>query len=293
VLFGFLVVNGAGTDYHDSCSRSLACHLLLISASKTDVTLPIPGRGLLMSSTARALFPTTVLFVLVAGPLVADAHASSTLVSYAYSGTIQSVSQQATTATGVVVGDKITGTFAYDSSQTGNATTGQFTFTGSSKVHTFALKIFNSAGQQVFTDSYSGNVSAYYFGQVTYVNSSLTTFNIEGDTIYKQGLGVTKQAGDIAFNLAMSDTSGAGGFSPTNQPLPTPTTIKDFVSNSGVLTWDPVDQTFTADVKFTNSSVPEPSSWLMAAIALLAGTAVTFMAYRRRAAAPKICPQSV
>jgi hypothetical protein len=219
-----------------------------------------------MGKSARDRTFLTLLSLLAAGTLVPQAIASSTVVNYAYSGKIISTAN----VPSVVVGDTITGTFSYDSTQSGNATTGNFTFTGSSKAHTFTLKIFNSSNQQVFSDSYSGNSTAYYFGQVAYVSSSLTNFNIEGDTVYKQGLGITKQNGDIAFNLALSDTSGAGGFTPTNQPLPTITTIKDFVSNTGLLTWDPPNQTFMAQItSFSDlNSVPEPSTGMLWCLAI-------------------------
>jgi hypothetical protein len=231
-----------------------------------------------MCRATRVLFALTMLLLVAAGPLVTEAVAASTLITYAYTGSITSTEN----VPGVVVGDAISGTFSYDSSQSGNNTTGQFTFTGSTKGHTLTLAIFNNKGQQVFTDKYSGNVSAYYFAQVSYVNSSLTTINLEGDTVYKQGLGVTHQNGDTAFNLKLSDTTGAGGFTPTNQPLPTTTTIKDFVSNTGTLSWDPAGQAFTANItNFIDLSAPEPSSWVLGVIALVIGTAFTVISRRK------------
>jgi hypothetical protein len=240
-----------------------------------------------MRFTAHIRFLLASLLLVVAGPLGTEADAASTLVNYAYAGSITSVSPLATQKTGVVAGDTITGTFSYDSLQGGNPTTGQFNFTGSSLTHTFTLTVFNNQGKQVFRDSYSGNSTAYYFTQVSFMNSSLTTVNFEGDTIYKQGLGITEMNGFTAFNLALSDTSGQGGFTPTNQPLPTPTTIKDFVSNTGTLTWDPPDQVFVASITQFVDLTPEPSSWVMAAVAILVGSAVTVRSRRSQNRRPR------
>jgi hypothetical protein len=219
----------------------------------------------------------TVFALLVAGPVVPGLSAG-TIVSYNFSGAIEEVSQAMTNATGVVVGDTITGTFSYDSSQTGNLSTGLFTFTGSTKIHTMTFKIFNSLGQQVFTDSYSGNRTAYYAAQLGF-NSSVggsghpaETLDLMGDTIYKQGLGVTGPGPPPAFDLTLYNPSVTTP--PSSFPLPNVTTIRSFVGNNvqapftPALNWDPDGQSFYAPLtRF--SPAPEPSSLVLGAAAMV------------------------
>jgi hypothetical protein len=224
---------------------------------------------------ARAFIPSALLMSLMAGPLVPELSAA-TLVIENYSGRIVSVSAAATEATGVIVGDTITGSFSYDSTQTGSS--GSFTFTGSSKAHTMAFKIFNSSNQQVFTDSYSGNVSAYYLAKLTYISSTAgTTLDLKGDTVYKQGLGVTGPGPPPAFDLTLSNPNNGGGYTASHLPLPTPSTISNFISSPGTLAWDPDGQSFVADIYM----VPEPSSLILAILALVTCTA-GFLVSRQR-----------
>jgi len=218
--------------------------------------------------------------LLLAGPLVPELSAG--IVAVSYGGTITSVSTAATTATGVVVGDTITGSFSYDSTQTGSA--GDFKFTGSSKTHTMTFKIFNSSDQQVFTDSYSGNVSAYYFAKVAFSSTSGTTLDLEGDTIYKQGLGITGPGPPPAFDLTLFNPTNGGGFSASNLPLPTTTTISNFIKTTAILEWDPADQSFGAVItEFNDQTVPEPSGLVLAIVAMVTWT-VGFSISRRKPA---------
>jgi hypothetical protein len=201
----------------------------------------------------------TLLLFLVGGPMIRPLSAS--IVSYNYSGTVVMVSSQAQTATGVKVGDTLTGSFTYDSTQSGSG--GLYTFTGSSKVHSFAFKVFNSAGAQVFSDQYSGNVTAYYAIQLAFSSSTGTSMDIMGDTIYKQGLGVTGPGPPPAFSLTLSNPTNAGGYSATHLPLPDTTLIKNFISTTAVLNWDPSGQTIEALV-----NIPEPSGLVLGSIAI-------------------------
>jgi hypothetical protein len=223
--------------------------------------------------------------VLLAGSLVSELSAA-TIVSVNFSGSITSVSSAATEATGVIVGNTITGSFSYDSTQSGNTSTGDFTFTGSGKAHTMTFKIFNSAGQQVFTDSYSGNTTAYYAAKLTFISSSSgTTLDLKGDTIYKQGLGVTGAGPPPAFDLTLNNPTNGGGYTSGHLPLPTTSTISNFLRTTGSLEWDPHDQNFTAIINEFNgqSVVPEPSSLVLAILAMLTCT-VGFSISRRKPA---------
>jgi hypothetical protein len=200
------------------------------------------------------------------------------IVAVNYSGTIVSVSAAATAATGVVVNDTITGSFSYDSTQTGS--NGSFTFTGSSKTHTMSFKIFNSLNQQIFTDSYSGNVTAYYAALLTFSSTKGTTLDLKGDTVYKQGLGVTGPGPPPAFDITLFNPTNGGGYTATNLPLPTTTTIANFQKSTATLTWDPAGQTFKALL-----SVPEPSSLVLAIVAMTT-CAGGFLASRARRQGP-------
>lgn len=230
---------------------------------------------------------TTLALSLAIGPFIGPATAGTVAVSF--SGTIQTVSQQATAATGVVMGDTITGSFAYDSTQSGSVTTGLFTFTGSSKIHSMSFKIFDkTTGVQVFSDVYSGNNTAYYAAQLKFISAqSGTTLDLKGDTTYKQGLGVTGPGPPPAFDLKMFNPTNGGGYSATNLPLPSTTTIANFIKTTGQLNWDPVDQTFSAFItEFNGQAVPEPSGLLLGLISILTCAGGYAVARRGRVDAP-------
>jgi hypothetical protein len=234
-------------------------------------------RGLGMNVWAKGLRRSTVFLILVAGPLVPRVSASSVL-AYSYSGVVGTVSAAMTAATGVIVGDTITGSFSYDSSQTGSATTGLYTFTGSSKVHTMTFKIFNAAGAQVFTDSYSGNATAYYAAQVSYSASvggsgqAGEIVNLMGDTIYKQGFGITGPGPPPAFDLTLYNPHVTS--KPSTFPLPSASSITSYVGNNQqapftpVLNWDPDGQSFSAPI-YSFQAIPEPSSLAMGVVAIV------------------------
>jgi hypothetical protein len=226
-----------------------------------------------------------MLLTLSVGLLTPSASAST--VTLNFSGTIQSVSQEATTKTGVIKGDKITGSLAYDSTQTGSITTGTYTFTGSPKIHTLTFKIFDSAGNQVFTDSYSGNTNAYYAAQVSYSSTAGTKLDLLSDTIYKQGLGITHalDPGTPAVDVTLFNPTSAGGFSATHLPLPDTTLIRNFVPNTGLLSWDPPDQTFSAIISF-GSTVPEPASLVTGVLGLVTCAAGFWVFGRKPASGP-------
>jgi len=241
-----------------------------------------------MNVWVKVLRGSTVLLVLVAGPLVPRLSAGS-IVQYTFAGVIGTVSQAATTATGVVQGDTMTGSFTYDPAEAGSPSTGLFTFTGSSKAHSLSFKIFNSSGGQVFTDSYSGNVTAYYAAQVGF-NSSVggsgkpaETLDLTGDTIYKQGKGISGPGPPPAFDLTLYDplvTTKPAGF-----PLPTVTTITSFVANNAqppftpTLAWDPDGESFVATIT-QFQTIPEPSSLILGAVAMVICTVGCVIARR-------------
>jgi hypothetical protein len=220
-----------------------------------------------MGIRAGVLRYLTLLLIFAIGPLVPTVCAGSVAVNL--TGTIQSASPDAITATGVAVGDPITVSFSYDPTQVGGG--GTYTFTGSSKVHTFDLVVHDSMGNQVFHDFYTGNITALYVIQVTYGFTSNmlypgvngTELDINGDTLYNQGLGVSP-----GFDLSLFNP-GNVGTSPTN-PLPDSTLINNFTSNGTLLTWGVGNQTFTATFNF--QSVPEPSTLLLGIVGIVTTT---------------------
>ena len=235
-----------------------------------------------METRTRVFLPATLLLMVVAGPLVPTVAAGS--VSYDFSGTVVSVSPAANAATGVAMGDRISGNFAYDPTQTGS--NGFYDFTGSSNVHSFTFTVSDTGGNQVFTDFYSGNVSAYYAISVIYGFTSNpqypgvngTELDITGDTVYNQARGFSGPA-NPGFDFSFFNP-GNVGTSPSN-PLPDSNVIQNFVNNAAVLAWGQPDQTFTADFNF--SVVPEPSSLLLGILAILACT-MRFLVRKREPA---------
>jgi hypothetical protein len=209
------------------------------------------------------------------------------IVTVSYSGTVNTVSPLATQRTGVVVGDTITGSFSYDSTQTGSIQTGIYTFTGSAKVHTMSFKIFDVNHNQVFSDSYTPGNSGYYVAKVTSNNVDGARLRLEGDTVYKASLNppVTGPGPPPAFAITLLNPTNAGGFSPTNLPLPTTVTIANFVKTTAILDWDPSGQSFQARVfGVVVPPVPEPPSLVLSLLAV-AGCAAGFRVCRRKPAA--------
>lgn len=247
-----------------------------------------------MRTRAIAVFGTTLILALAIGPI--GRASASTVVAYNFSGTLKTV----TGLTGAVVGDEITGSFSYDSSQTGSVSTGLYTFTGSSKVHTFTFKIFNSSGQQIFTDSYTGDATTatggLYQAQVAYNGSAGTTLDLTGDTItkYDGGIGTT----GIAYDLTLTDPTNkgpVGGYGATNNlVLPTSSILNsDFDLTSGYLSWDPPGLSFTTNaLVLTDATVPEPSGLLLAALGLSTGVLGSLVARRRSSGARPVRPGS-
>ena len=245
-----------------------------------------------MKPKARAFFRASLLSTLLAGFVVPAVSASSTtVVAYSYAGTLTEVGQQAGMPVadgglGIAVGDYITGTFSYDSSQTGSG--GIYTFTGSSKVHTFGFAIYTNSSKttQLFTDKYSGNITAYYADQVVYnATSKATSLSLLGDTIYKSALGISGPS-TPAFDLTLNNPTSAGGFSPTNLPLPNATVVKDFIGTSGLLAWDPNGLNFQAEItQFVPGlqGVPEPSSLVLAGVGMVTCTVGVLIARRKAA----------
>jgi hypothetical protein len=162
-------------------------------------------------------------------PLGSTKEALNGIVTVSFSGTLTSLSAYGKMANGgaLAVGDTVTGALTYDSSQFGSA--GIYTFTGSSKAHALSVKFFNSSGQQLFSDSYSGGATAYYSIHVAQ-HAPGATLTVLCDTIYKTGLGQSGPANPaIVVTLTTTQTW------PTSNPLPTPTTIAQFNASGATI----------------------------------------------------------
>jgi hypothetical protein len=228
---------------------------------------------------ARALLPAWALAVAL-GPGCPTV--SAAIVAYNFSGGIISISPLAQAKTGVVVNDTITGSFAYDSALPGS--NGVYTYTGKTNVHSMTFKIFDSKNAQVFTDNYTGNVSAYYAIKVQYNISNPnyvglgTQMDIMGDTLYKQGLGMTGP-NPPAFDLTLFNVGNKGTTSANK--LPDATLIKNFDLNRAFFTWDPPDQTFTAQIRLFQGPLPEPSGLVLGTFGI-ATSALGFLMFGRK-----------
>jgi hypothetical protein len=139
------------------------------------------------------------------------------IVSTSFSGTIDSSVDPT-----FVVGDTVSGTLTYDSTQPGGTGgDGIYTFTGSQKAHTAKFNVHNSAGVQVGGDSYAG--MNYFFQAVVTYN---TTYKGQTGT-----LAVFKMTtiGGRNFQLTLFDRNNVGV---TNNALPTTSNIGNFNSGS-------------------------------------------------------------
>ncbi len=139
------------------------------------------------------------------------------VVNFGFSGTVTAVSDP---TSGIVVGDTITGTVSYDSTQTGTA--GIYNFTSSIKVHLWTLKAFH-LGVQVKSDSFAGGTHSYTI-QVVY---NINVGGVMGTIMEVKGPGTS---GQISLDLLMFDAGNVGESS--LEPLPTTTTITNFVTSS-------------------------------------------------------------
>src|SRR5438046_666691 len=78
----------------------------------------------------------------------------------------------------ILVGDSVQGSILYDPTQAGSA--GVYTFTGSSKQHTFNFKDFRG-GTQITSDQYAGTSTSLYRIQMSIVNN-VTQMVVTGAT---------------------------------------------------------------------------------------------------------------
>jgi len=79
----------------------------------------------------------------------------------------------------ILVGDSVQGSVSYDSTQVGSA--GLYTFTGSSKTHTFSFKDYRG-GVEITSDAYAGHPASLYQIIMSIVNN-VTQMEVKGVTL--------------------------------------------------------------------------------------------------------------
>jgi hypothetical protein len=174
----------------------------------------------------------------------------------------------------VKAGDSLTGSFSYNSAQTGS--NGVFSFTG--PIQTFLYSIstpgFNPA---LFSDQFSGSPATFTI-TIKDTGSKGATFDVHALTI--GGSQSTKGAGGFVDLLFTSATY-------TGHALPQSQSAFDsaFANTAATLTWDPDGTSFTATIFLIDGQyVPEPSSLGLAIVAMMVCTG-GFWIRRRRAGA--------
>jgi hypothetical protein len=86
----------------------------------------------------------------------------------------------------ILVGDSVQGSVSYDSTQSGSA--GVYTFTGSSKAHTFSFKDYRG-GVQITSDAYAGHPTSLYQIIMSIVNN-VTQMEVTGVTLAGRTVGM-------------------------------------------------------------------------------------------------------
>jgi len=225
----------------------------------------------------RVFLQSTFLLSLLAGPIVSGAVAGTVT---SYGGTVNPELPNTPFPPNVLAGDAISGSFGFTSTQfTGNSTTGIYTFTGSAPLgQSFALNVatpnFNPA---LWSDAYGAGGATF---KITMTGSTTPGATLDLHVSTLGGTGVTKSGAFIDLLLTSSTYVG--------KALPTAANIGDFLTKTATLTWDPSGgPAFTGTINMFNGvqtqSVPEPSSLVLAIVAMATCTG-GFLISRRKPA---------
>jgi len=225
-----------------------------------------------MKIAARAFIQSTLLFSIVAGPLLRHAVAGSSTIT-SYGGTVNPLTQAqiqagVTYPGNVMANNAISGSFGFNSTQfSGSITTGIYTFSGSAPLgQSFSLNVNTSPLNPSWSDFYGANGAQY---KITMTGSTTpgATMDLHVSTV--GGTGVTKVGAFIDLLLTSQTYVG--------KALPTSTNIGQFLTNSTTLTWDPPgsqspggSQGFTGYIDNFNGvqTIPEPSSLVLAIVGM-------------------------
>ncbi len=217
------------------------------------------------------------------GPTTARG-SSTTISAPSYSGAITGQVPGVSLPSGVAIGDSITGGFAYNPGQIGSSSNGVYTFTTASKPD--QLMYFNVPGT-TFGDAY---VSGSYTITIADTSGGGATFDIHAVTAvekYVSGGSSSTEAAYIDLKFTAAKYSGLS--------LPTTTSaLGAFNLGAGSLTWDPITpigpEGFVATISVDlnqlggpGGPLPEPSSFMLAIVALTTGAAGCLFARRKAA----------
>jgi hypothetical protein len=217
---------------------------------------------------ARILFQSIVLTAVAAGLLVPEAVGGGITVQF--SGTVGGTT--GTFPANVMTNDAIVNSsFAYNTAQTpnDNETNGIYKFTGTGQ--TFALFVDTPVPKGAFTattwgdDRLSGGTFAIDMSKVVTGSTTTTTMQV----VLQTAGGSADSKTGASVTLTFTSTIYTAGLA-----LPTATTMVDFLATAGKLEWDPGGSSFFSndlgDYVLNGQSVPEPSSLVLAGIALAA-----------------------
>ena len=222
----------------------------------------------------REFLQSILLLTLVAGTSMPASAAS--LVSVNFAGTVNPQIPGFAFPGNVQQGDFISGSLSYNPSQFGNKGSGLYTFSSTSpSSQTLPFQVVTPGfTPATFADEY---FTGAYSIQVKDIGSKGATLDIHAVTVFEQSAGPPPVFATVDVILNSSTYTGL--------TLPTSTTISSFVTSPGTLTWDPMSAAFTADLFIINGQVvPEPSSMVLALVAIGTGAA-GFVVSRRRGVA--------
>jgi hypothetical protein len=234
-----------------------------------------------MRISARAIIQSTLLLCLTGGILTPDAAAGS--ITTFYGGTVTGVLPGHSYPANVATGDTVNGSnsfFSYDPSKTpsDNNTNGIYNFTGSGQglaliVNTVPMGPYGNT----WSDSYVTNGS-YEIKMV--VSGTTTTMEVIVATSGGSGQGKNGAGVELDFTSTTYTGSGTAG----RFALPTAANIGAFFSSTGKITWDPGNQGWMGEITNINGqSVPEPSSVVLALIAMATSSGFLMISWRKAA----------
>jgi hypothetical protein len=236
-----------------------------------------------MRIAARVFLQSALLLAVVAGPLVSDAVAFTSVV-VSYNGVVNPQVPGVNFPDNVEAGDAISGSFGFTASQFSNPSTGVYTFSGSSpEGQTLSLNVstpgYNPA---TWSDSYVAG-GATFMITMSQPTSQETMMDLH---VLTSGGSVAPLKPDAYVDIVLTSTTYTGSGLAGKNALPTTSNIGAFLNNSATLKWDPPGEGFTGYINTLDGVlVPEPSGLVLATVAMVMCTAGFSISRRKRAGA--------
>jgi hypothetical protein len=242
-----------------------------------------------MRNSLRLLSQLTLLTAVAAGLLVPEAVAGSITVQF--SGNVQGKTTNASYPANVMFNDAIVNSsFSYNSAQAPPATNGIYNFTGTGQ--TFALFVDTPVPVGEYTattwgdDRLTGGTYSIVMTKAVSASTTTTTMTVNLQTA---GGSADSKTG-ASVSLVFKSTTYTGGLAlPTTATGSTSTSMNTFLNTAASLTWDPGGppalgfySNNLGNFILNGESVPEPSSLVLAGVAL-ALTSGGYLIRRRRA----------